>query len=202
MSSNDNNPQNHPTDNPLVSEKKVSGPDSSRRRLLKGAVGASPIILAVSSKPVLAGWCTVSGFLSGNLSNHHMKTCGGRSPGYWKRRCRLYPEGGDKVTFLYMFGGVWKRGASNGYEQWPMDTTTPSFNKVLHWGGDDDLYEFGAHAIAAYMNAKYVSGYGMTTEDVGNIVGQILYSGVYTDATTGQTLTPEQIVDFIKQTFN
>lgn len=178
-------------------------PSQSKRRLLKGAIGTTPIILAATSKPVLAGWCTVSGFLSGNLSQpHEFRKCGGRSPGYWKRGILDYPEGAPTVTFLYIFGGVWKRGATNGFAPWPNDSTTPSLKKVLRWGGDDDLYEFGAHAIAAYMNAKYIPDYGMTIADVGNIVSQVLYAGFYTDATTGQTLTPEQIVSFIQQTFD
>lgn len=203
MSGNDNKSQESNNDNPLISQGKGTNTDNSKRRLLKGVIGSTPIIMAASSKPVLAGWCTVSGFLSGNLSAHNQnRNCGGRSPGYWKRRIRNYPEGGDSVTFLYLFGAVWKRGATNGYASWPTDGQTPSLKKVLSWGGDDDLYEFGAHAIAAYMNAKYISNYGMTTADVGNIVGQILYSGSYTDATTGQVLSPEQIVDFIQQTFS
>jgi hypothetical protein len=62
-----------------------------RRRLLKGGLSAAPVVLSLSSRPVLAGGlpalCTTpSGFASINLSkhNHSTGTCSGRTPGYWK----------------------------------------------------------------------------------------------------------------------
>ena len=64
---------------------------SSKRRLLKGAVVA-PLLVTVASKPVLAGICTPSAWVSGNLSDHNKeRECGGHSPGYWKTKPGQWP---------------------------------------------------------------------------------------------------------------
>ena len=56
-----------------------------RRRILKGAAVAAPLMMTVASRPVLGAQCTPSAWVSGNLSdNGQDRSCGGRSPGYWK----------------------------------------------------------------------------------------------------------------------
>jgi hypothetical protein len=67
-----------------------SGPDNSRRKLLFGGVVATPAVLLLSSRPVLAtgggGYrgCTASANASVNLSKPQQVTCKGLSPGCWK----------------------------------------------------------------------------------------------------------------------
>jgi len=203
MSRHDITKKDQSSDNKLISQEKTTGPDVSKRRLLKGVVGTTPVILAVSSKPVLAGWCTVSGFLSGNLSTHHdNQYCGGRSPGYW-----IGPNGipkSDKTLFRNVFGGVWEDGTGlkwqikyNGINE-----VGPTLRDVLAMTGNQDRYQFGAHAVAAYMNAMNSTGSYMPAAQVLQIVGEVLAFGYYTDPTTGQTLNAEQVVDFIQQTFD
>lgn len=51
------------------STEKVSSVDQSRRKLTKTAGIAAPVILSLSSKPVWAINCTLSGVLSGNASH-------------------------------------------------------------------------------------------------------------------------------------
>lgn len=60
----------------------------ARRKFLKGAAAVTPVLLSVNSAPVWARNCTLSGQLSGNLSNHDDEICGGEgcSPGYWGHR--------------------------------------------------------------------------------------------------------------------
>lgn len=59
----------------------------ARRRLLHGGLGATPVLLTLVSRPVLAQQCfTPSGFVSMPTSAHGTpQTCSGRTPGYWKQ---------------------------------------------------------------------------------------------------------------------
>ena len=67
-----------------------AGPDNSRRKLLFGGVVATPAVLLLSSRPVLAtgggGYrgCTASANASVNLSKPQNVSCKGLSPGCWK----------------------------------------------------------------------------------------------------------------------
>lgn len=65
----------------------------SRRRFIKGS-SAVPILMAVQSRSVWAAGCSVSGQLSGNLSNTANNDCDGeitgRSPGYWEKWINIY----------------------------------------------------------------------------------------------------------------
>jgi len=82
-----------PTEAPAapVAEAASTSKAASRRRLLKGGLSVAPVVLSLSSRPVMAGGLpalcvTPSGFASINVSNHtHTSgTCSGRTPGYWK----------------------------------------------------------------------------------------------------------------------
>ena len=60
----------------------------SRRRLLKGGAAVTPVILTLTSKPVLAATCpTGSALASLNISGHTHQgvPCSGRTPVYWKQ---------------------------------------------------------------------------------------------------------------------
>mgnify|MGYP003624493978 CR=1 FL=1 len=65
-------------------------PTNTRRQFFKKAAIGSALLTTVSSRPVWATavGCTVSGQMSGNLSNPDWDECGsaatGKSPGYWK----------------------------------------------------------------------------------------------------------------------
>ena len=71
----------------LKEEPRPSG-EPPRRRLLRGGLGAAPILMTLASRSVLAdNSCrTMSGFLSAPTSRHGTQyTCLGRTPGYWKQ---------------------------------------------------------------------------------------------------------------------
>jgi len=69
-------------------EAPVAARNPGRRRLLRGGIGATPILMTLASRSVLAGTqCTSpSGFVSMPASRHGTpQTCIGRTPGYWKQ---------------------------------------------------------------------------------------------------------------------
>jgi len=69
------------TDTEIKSSSKVN---LSRRKLAKAGVGVVPVIMTLTSRPVLGAYCSVSGMLSGNLSRDTSQVhCEGFSPGYW-----------------------------------------------------------------------------------------------------------------------
>ena len=86
----------------------AAGPDNSRRKLLFGGVVATPAVLLLSSRPVLAtgggGYrgCTASANASVNLSKPQNVSCKGLSPGCWKEtlnwpsRVQARPAGSDR----------------------------------------------------------------------------------------------------------
>ena len=63
--------------------------NETRRRLTKSALAGSIVISSLLSRPVLGApyQCTVSGQLSGNMSNHTTEPCFnlGQSPEYWEQ---------------------------------------------------------------------------------------------------------------------
>ena len=172
--------------------------DSGKRRLLKTIVATAPVVMAVSSKPALANFCSVSGFLSGNLSNHNDdQSCGGKSPGYWKNNyARHYSqEMFDQFKFKQEFGALWY----GDQGRWHDDV---KFREVLNYEGHEDAYKFGFHAIAAYLNAVNIPGYGLSPDDVADMVAQIAGGGLYTHPGTGKTLDAEEFTAFIIQTYH
>lgn len=75
-----------------MNEKKLPN-GLSRRNLIRG-MSAAPIVLTVSSRPVWAAGCTISGMLSGNLSNPEDRNCTsqaeGMEPEYWCKWKQIY----------------------------------------------------------------------------------------------------------------
>lgn len=208
MKSKDTNNQSDKMSQPK-SELGSGGADHSKRRLLKGIITTAPVVMAISSKPALANFCGVSGFLSGNLSHHNAdKRCGGYSHGHYKQEI---PET-DTTTFYEVFhhtvweghGGKW--GMPNTTQHTGTHNThstgTPTFHEVLWMQGNEDTYMFGAHAIAAYLNAHNVPGYGLEPDTVREMVRQIIEVGVYTHPGTGKTLDAEEFAYFIDQTYH
>ncbi|MET0012499.1 MAG: hypothetical protein ABW088_02480 [Sedimenticola sp.] len=176
--------------------------DRSRRGFAKVGL-AAPLLLSIPSRPVFGNvFCTPSALGSAtHLSHRPMETsCGGFSPGAWKT------PGGDgqdpanekQRTFLSIFGHLWHGNGSTN-NAWFSDTT---LQEVLEMGGNQDRYEFGAHAVAAYLNAYYRSttGYPMTVADVLEMVTAILFNGTY-QPVPGYVMDAQDVVRFIEQTF-
>ena len=125
---------------------------AGRRRLLQAGISASPVVMTVLSRPVLAQtgqFCqSPSGFVSGNLS--HTQTgpgCMGRQPDYWLHNPTLWPPPPKGYTTDTLFKTVF----------------TPDFNSpnnektLLFWldsnnGGDGFPYKVARLCIAAVLN--------------------------------------------------
>lgn len=82
---------------------------NTRRQFFKKAAIGSALLTTVSSRPVWATavGCTVSGQMSGNLSNPDWDECDGtatgKSPGWWKKWAFIYD------LFLYNPGVTWTK---------------------------------------------------------------------------------------------
>ncbi len=144
----------------------------SRRRFLKGAGIAAPaVIMTVSSRPVLARHCTVSGTLSGNLSNpdddHY---CAGHTPGHWLNHPDEWPapytpgkckktKGGSGLCSSFEDGTPFHAGFANSDGQAGFFGGNlyggASMWEVLALNGKLDGYQLGAHAVAALLNAAH-----------------------------------------------
>ena len=96
------------TSNELSGQKNAA--IAGRRKFLKGAAAATPILMSVSSRPVWARNCSLSGQLSGNLSDQDGQACEGEgcSKGYWGQRGYQvggwHPQFDPKRPFNEVFG--------------------------------------------------------------------------------------------------
>jgi len=145
---------------------------NSRRRLLKNAVMAAPVILTVASRPVWARNCTLSGQLSGNLSDQDIDSdCGGEgcTPGYWKN----HPQSWSKdIPEYLMFDTVF---GTNVFPGMTLGEVIGLCSKKVHLKSKINLpchkcvnqtIRLGFHAVAAIQNAATAVKYDLTVEDV------------------------------------
>lgn len=85
--------------NSVVKQDDSSRIDEPRRRLTKAGIASVPVILTLSSRPVWASQCTISGMLSGNLSNPDAEeSCEGCPSHVWKKRPKDWPPQYDPGT--------------------------------------------------------------------------------------------------------
>jgi hypothetical protein len=113
--------------------------------LLQAGIAATPVVMTVVSRPVLANGtgtptqCQApSGFVSGNTSSPGGDVCAGRTPGYWKTHQSAWPSGYYTKLFSDCFSGA----------VYPSGTT---LSDVVNMGGGppDDV---GRHIVAALCN--------------------------------------------------
>ncbi|HSH29817.1 MAG TPA: hypothetical protein VK971_07915 [Thiohalobacter sp.] len=203
----------------------------SRRRILKGAA-LTPVLLSLASRPVLGQECTISGMMSGNTSNHGAgHDCGGLSPGAWKTadagagdwsRTPCKPGTLKASSEKNTFSLASRNGRDKGKSPYDKDGTLffaypDSFRgrdphyagktlmEVLWMNGKDDPHKFGAHIVAALLNAYAIPDYGMTPTDVQELYENVERHGGPTGSgyvsDTGKMLSVRQVVYFIQQTF-
>lgn len=133
-----------------------------RRRFIKRAIIAAPFILTVTSRPVWASNCTMSGQLSGNLSDGDELCRGeGCSPGYWKNHTHMWHYA-FKTTDLF----------DEVFEVNPFYPDNPTLYQVIHkYKSPYDPVEplvlvLGFHAVAALQNAATSVSYDLTVDQV------------------------------------
>lgn len=158
---------------------------AGRRRFLKnGALVATPVIISVASKPVWAGNCSLSGMLSGNLSQQQYQ-CQGGTPGFWGTHPRVWPfpyDPGVSSLAPKKRGATGNNGVYTGgtlfYNTFSTARRIVVYNNVsmmnvIQMSGTDDRYQLGAHAVCALLNATfYYNKYG-TAEVFGYSADQI-----------------------------
>lgn len=124
-------------------------PDTRRRRLLQGGLGAAPVLMSVASRPVMAAGerCVApSSFTSLNVSGETLSyPCSGHKPDWWKQpqQYSQWPSANNKNTaFDTVFGSY------NGY---PGKTLLDVLNLPAGDIGRDGL---ARHIVAALLNAQ------------------------------------------------
>ena len=134
--------------------------NEQRRRLAKAGVASVPVILTLTSRPVWSSSCTISGMLSGNLSNPNEEVCEGCTPGYWGQHPKVWPVPYEPGTCTKGWSGNHCK-----FNEYNDDGTLfhdvfagdlygdLTMMQVIHLAGTDDHYQLGAHTVAALMNA-------------------------------------------------
>jgi hypothetical protein len=120
-----------------------------RRQFFKKAAVGSAFISTMASRPIWAAGCTVSGQLSGNLSNPDRNDCTGKatgkSPGWWGQWKELYDffENNPTILFTQLSTGDVNSKFGNGA------------------GASAALYNFAHAAVTANLiaNANGLSGW-------------------------------------------
>jgi len=180
---------------------------NARRKFLKGAAAVTPVLLSVNSAPVWARNCTLSGQLSGNLSNHDDEICGGEgcSPGYWGQRgyqvgawhAKFPPE----MMFFDAFGrdcfpnktllDVIRKQVDDRDMVINPSCSDPLQSSDLYPDGNSKLYkdkqhschnmlrQLGFQAVAALQNAATVVKYDITVATVIQSMQAAYDSGSY-----------------------
>lgn len=164
--------------------------DPARRKLAGAALGAGAVF-TLSSRPVWASRCTISGMMSGNLSKPQER-CDGCTPGYWMQ-CQhldswvptgfkpddkfntvfgvtqyINPHNNQPYTLLEVFGlnGNGGGGGTNTANC----KTKPNGRAVSNMGSDPISPNLGFHAVAALLNAAHPNvNFGYTAGEVINL---------------------------------
>ncbi len=92
-----------------ISSETNSSPTNSRRSFLTKAIVAAPLLTTISSRPVWAGQCSLSGNLSNNVSNHDDTPC----------------------TMWGYSGGAWCNGHANNNDFWSLVSLTKASSLSL-----------------------------------------------------------------------
>jgi len=188
-----------------------------RRRFIKGAGIAAPVIMALANRPAFGAVCTVSGFISVDPANvsaqgHVVSVCGGRSPGKYKNP---YNGSGDWPSG-YNPGGPTSAVNPEGYQKRPTPVGTlmsagfgydgllkdMTMYDALWVNGAADPNNLCAHLVAALFNALnglYVNVNGLTVTEIKDMYQQMSTAGTY-QAAPGVFWNAATLVGFLAQT--
>lgn len=191
--------------------------------------GSGVLLTLASRPVLANGLClSPSGFQSGNLSrsNQGNLPCNGRTPGYWGEKnsisqgdwtaagcepgvCDSQSGNCDLTGWHDASGHIATKfcatfscgGALSIYQYIPgvYPAKQKSLMQVMHLDGSLDPYQFGAHLVAAYLNAKSGKNLMPSVSVVLAIASSIGASGTYSPA-AGVTWTREQVVTYLKTT--
>ena len=164
-----------------------------RRRLLRGGLGAAPIIATLASSPVSAGVCTTaSAYGSLNPSGTRTSsTCGGRSPATWMQSgAGTWPINGNTALFSAYFSPA-------------LSDATLKLKAVIDPANTYD--PVACNCVAALLNASNIPP--LTPSSIlGVTYVKMVWSSYatkgYFEPTAGIQWNAAQIVDWITTTYS
>ena len=193
-----------PTKLPMSKDEDMSAPDPGRRRLVRGGLGAAPVLMTLVSRPALGhGYkCfSPSGFVSMPTSEHGQpKFCSGRTPGYWKQPQHFdeWPKPYYPVNTKYKTATKFKDVFSPTLYPW---STTLLQVLELQAGPPNDV---ARHIVAALLNVKKGWTPVLTIESVKGIWTQYASTGGgitgYFEPTAGVKWYHDEITAYLKST--
>ncbi len=205
MSNHENMPSaDHPAQSPDRAESGVS--EARRRLLVRGGMASGPIILTLTSRPVLGGLnpgecISPSQTLSGALSHRGTKvgTCSGRSPGYWKT-CSASNWPIQQST---PFHSIFVVGPTPGCSQFNADGSMKTMLQVLNLLGSEDPYKVAFHCIGAYLNILkgLIDPKALTAEGVVALWREWALNGKYVPYAGATPWTGADIVSYLKNNY-
>lgn len=141
-----------------------SEPSSPSRRRLAGAALGAGAVFTLSSRPVWANQCSISGMMSGNLSKPQVE-CHGCTPGYWKVDPHLDSWAATGFSTTDTFNAVF------GVTQYTRRDGTPytllEVMRELNGNADPISTNLGFHAVAALLNAAHPDvNFGYTAGEI------------------------------------
>lgn len=154
-------PESGPTDNTAAPQ----AVNTARRRLGKAAL-AAPVLASLAARPALA--CSVSGFMSGNVSPGHKPSCEGSgcTPGYWKNNPEVWP----KLT-RYSAGVCAKwNNPKTQCKEWQIGGTT--LKDILPAGCNPYPYHSDQHLL--YLLVEAQKGRSNTLTQIAHYIAAIL----------------------------
>jgi hypothetical protein len=152
----------------------IQSKNQSRRKFIKGAAAATPIVLSVASRPVWARNCSLSGQLSGNLSNDDGTPCAGEgcSTDFWGQSINsslFHPKFPPQMLFYEAFG----RNPFPGKTLFQVVSKNIANNEIAVQLGCKPtsecrtaLLELGAQAVAALQNTTSPVKYDLNLDTV------------------------------------
>lgn len=154
--------------------------DPSRRRFAKGSIAVgSAVLFTLANRSALANQCSVSGMMSGNLSNPQTQVvCEGCTPGYWQTHPERWPAPYEPGTCANSQSDGPNGTGRAVCRSWNNDGTRfhsvfsgmmygdATMMQILQMNGNQDPYQLGAHAVAALLNSAILANFGHTPDDI------------------------------------
>ena len=168
-----------------------------RRRLLKGGLGASPLLMTLVSRPVLghgSRCVSPSGFTSMPSSRQpQVHRCDGGTPGYWKNHLSSWPapylpkpkNGKPATTFNSVFSYSPYSASKTLLQVLEMESGPP--------------HSVARHIVAALLNAQKGWTTVMTVAGIKNIWNSYRTLG-YFEPTAGVRWYHDQIQNYLEST--
>ncbi len=189
--------------NPAQAADGLSAAGNARRKFARAGLGASGVLMTLASTPGMAAVCTTpSGSLSSGMDSSPKTrkdvTCGGFSPGYYKKRSHWPRQ--LKNDENRIFGSIFP---CNGTHQ-----TLHNLKLMDVFSCDQtiDPHNTGSHMLAAYMNMLSRSATVLTETMLNNIWTEYQNTGggkdgYYTPTVNVKWYGPD-IVKYILTTFH